>query len=78
MGGTDLGVKPSNYYWLSQGEPMHYTNWDNGQPDNGGKEHSEHCVEINHHDKWNDSICDKTTNYFICEQSTCVPSYCRN
>lgn len=76
MGGLDLGVKPGDFYWLSQGDKMRYTNWDKGQPDNGGKANNEHCVEINHNYQWNDSVCDGKLNYFICEQSTCIPSYC--
>ncbi|XP_033756328.1 perlucin-like [Pecten maximus] len=67
VGGNDI-LEEGSWEWAS-GKAMTYTNWDDGQPDNGGdNDYNEHCMEISHGDawKWNDQECDEERNV-ICE-----------
>ncbi|CAG0900708.1 unnamed protein product [Darwinula stevensoni] len=69
--GTDQGEE-GDFFWLSTGQPVTYTNWNAGEPNNfiyeNGEE--EHCLELWNRDgkglKWNDTPCSFQT-YFVCE-----------
>lgn len=69
--GTDQGEE-GNFFWLSTGRPVTYTNWNAGEPNNFVYENGEeeHCLELWNRDgkglKWNDTPCSFET-YFICE-----------
>lgn len=65
IGANDLGSEGC-FYWVNNGQPVIFSNWSPGQPDNGG---SEHCGEIRGHFNylWNDHQCDQK-KYFICEE----------
>jgi len=65
--GSDLGLE-GQWIWDSTGEPMVYSYWDNGEPNNNhGNEHN--CkimgLDMNHH--WNDNA-GKDEERYICEQ----------
>ncbi|KAL4711449.1 hypothetical protein ACJJTC_005573 [Scirpophaga incertulas] len=69
--GTDL-AEEGNFYWMSNGRPLTYVNWNSGEPNNFRYENGEeeNCLELWNRDgkglKWNDSPCSFET-YFICE-----------
>ncbi|XKL63417.1 hypothetical protein PGB90_005781 [Kerria lacca] len=69
--GTDLAEEGS-FFWMSNGRPIVFTNWNAGEPNNFKYENGEeeHCLELWNRDgkglKWNDSPCSFET-YFICE-----------
>ncbi|XP_075160772.1 brevican core protein triforce isoform X2 [Haematobia irritans] len=73
VSGTDLADE-GNFFWLSTGRPITFTNWNAGEPNNyrydNGEE--ENCLELWNRDgkglKWNDSPCSFET-YFVCEAS---------
>jgi len=54
----------NNFVWAN-GEPVNYTNWGGGQPDNAL--FKEDCAEIMANAKWNDLDC-ATLRLFVCEQ----------
>ncbi|KAL3859161.1 hypothetical protein ACJMK2_009393, partial [Sinanodonta woodiana] len=65
LDGSDI-LSENEWRWMGQkgaSQPMTFTNWRQGQPDNGWA--SEHCLEIVH-DKWNDDKCELLRS-FICE-----------
>ncbi|VEN45165.1 unnamed protein product [Callosobruchus maculatus] len=60
----------NKWIWGATGNPIHYTNWRAGQPDNQQK--VENCLELTHlvdsgQIKWSDVPCDYKARYFICE-----------
>jgi len=69
--GSDL-AEEGEYYWMSTGRPVKYSNWNAGEPNNfkydNGEE--EHCLELWNRDGkglgWNDTPCSFAT-YFICQ-----------
>lgn len=69
--GTDLAEEGS-FFWISNGRPLSFTNWNAGEPNNFRYENGEeeHCLELWNRDgkglKWNDTPCSFET-YFICE-----------
>ncbi|XP_046396795.1 C-type lectin 37Db isoform X2 [Ischnura elegans] len=69
--GTDQGEE-GTFFWLSNGRPVTYTNWNAGEPNNFRYENGEeeHCLELWNRDgkglKWNDTPCSFET-YFVCE-----------
>ncbi|XP_069188489.1 macrophage mannose receptor 1 isoform X1 [Procambarus clarkii] len=69
--GTDQGEE-GRFFWMSNGQPITYTNWNAGEPNNFQYENGEmeHCLELWNRDgkglKWNDSPCSFET-FFICE-----------
>ncbi|CAG9824202.1 unnamed protein product [Phaedon cochleariae] len=69
--GTDLAVE-GNFFWMSTGRPITFTNWNAGEPNNFEYENGEqeNCLELWNRDgkglKWNDSPCSFET-YFVCE-----------
>ncbi|XP_049546974.1 uncharacterized protein LOC125957954 isoform X3 [Anopheles darlingi] len=69
--GTDL-AEEGNFFWISNGRPLSFTNWNAGEPNNFRYENGEeeHCLELWNRDgkglKWNDTPCSFET-YFICE-----------
>uniref|UniRef100_A0A6E8WCB5 DUF4758 domain-containing protein n=1 Tax=Anopheles coluzzii TaxID=1518534 RepID=A0A6E8WCB5_ANOCL len=69
--GTDLAEEGS-FFWVSNGRPLSFTNWNAGEPNNFRYENGEeeHCLELWNRDgkglKWNDTPCSFET-YFICE-----------
>ncbi|XP_030749953.1 mannose-binding protein C-like [Sitophilus oryzae] len=69
--GTDL-AEEGNFFWMSTGRPITFTNWNAGEPNNFEYENGEqeNCLELWNRDgkglKWNDSPCSFET-YFVCE-----------
>ncbi|CAG9561391.1 unnamed protein product [Danaus chrysippus] len=72
--GTDL-AEEGNFFWLANGRPLTFVNWNAGEPNNFRYENGEeeNCLELWNRDdkglKWNDSPCSFET-YFICEVRT--------
>lgn len=63
---TDL-AESRNFFWLSTGRPLSYTNWMKNEPNNVNN--SEHCVHthfIEDDIKWNDINCNLQL-YILCE-----------
>ncbi|XP_060534148.1 C-type lectin 37Da-like [Cylas formicarius] len=69
LAGTKL--KTGDWYWVTTGNMVLYTNWGDGQPDNSGG--YENCLELGNFNqyrqprKWNDLNCTIELN-FICKQ----------
>lgn len=69
--GTDLADE-GNFFWMANGKPITFTNWNAGEPNNFRYENGEeeNCLELWNRDgkglKWNDSPCSFET-YFVCE-----------
>ncbi|XP_058461646.1 perlucin-like [Malaya genurostris] len=69
IGGSDL-AEEVNFYWLSTGKRVGYSNWRKNQPDND--QNTDHCMEIRYNPvqgwnwHWNDQDC-KAIRYFVCE-----------
>lgn len=69
--GTDL-AEEGNFFWMANGRPITFTNWNAGEPNNFRYENSEeeNCLELWNRDgkglKWNDSPCSFET-FFVCE-----------
>lgn len=69
--GTDL-AEEGNFFWMANGRPITFTNWNAGEPNNFRYENGEeeNCLELWNRDgkglKWNDSPCSFET-YFVCE-----------
>lgn len=65
-------AEEGSFFWMSNGKPISYENWNSGEPNNfrydNGEE--EHCLELWNRDgnglRWNDTPCSFET-YFICE-----------
>jgi len=65
-------AEEGSFFWMSNGKPITYANWNSGEPNNfrydNGEE--EHCLELWDRDgdglRWNDTPCSFET-YFICE-----------
>jgi hypothetical protein len=67
IAGHDMGHE-GNFYWITNGRPITYSNWSNGQPDNwkGGQ----NCVRVlESGDKlvWDDNQCLDYTAHPACE-----------
>ncbi|KAF6203296.1 hypothetical protein GE061_003714 [Apolygus lucorum] len=71
VSGTDL-AEEGQYFWMSTGRPITFTNFNAGEPNNFRYENGEeeNCLELWDRDgkglKWNDSACSFET-YFVCE-----------
>ncbi|XP_073968711.1 C-type lectin mosGCTL-7-like isoform X2 [Rhodnius prolixus] len=71
VSGTDL-AEEGQFFWMSTGRPITFTNWNVGEPNNFRYENGEeeNCLELWDRDgkglKWNDSACSFET-YFVCE-----------
>jgi hypothetical protein len=69
--GTDLADE-GNFFWMANGRPVTFTNWNAGEPNNFRYENGEeeNCLELWNRDgkglKWNDTPCSFET-YFVCE-----------
>ena len=69
--GTDLADE-GNFFWMANGRPITFTNWNAGEPNNFRYENGEeeNCMELWNRDgkglKWNDSPCSFET-FFVCE-----------
>ncbi|XP_045525361.1 C-type lectin domain family 4 member F-like isoform X2 [Pieris brassicae] len=69
--GTDL-AEEGNFFWMANGRPLTFVNWNAGEPNNFRYENGEeeNCLELWNRDdkglKWNDSPCSFET-FFICE-----------
>ncbi|XP_018013411.1 C-type lectin 37Db [Hyalella azteca] len=69
--GTDQGEE-GRFFWLANGRPVTFENWNAGEPNNFQYEdgEKEHCLELWNRDgkglKWNDSPCSFET-FFLCE-----------
>ncbi|XP_014367902.2 pulmonary surfactant-associated protein D [Papilio machaon] len=72
--GTDL-AEEGNFFWMANGRPLTFVNWNAGEPNNFRYENGEeeNCLELWNRDdkglKWNDSPCSFET-FFICEVRT--------
>ena len=67
LGATDL-AKEGTFVWDLTRQPVGYSNWLPGQPDNYGG--NENCMHIISGDpgKWNDAPCDYRGHITMCEQ----------
>lgn len=71
VSGTDLADE-GNFFWMANGRPITFTNWNAGEPNNFRYENGEeeNCMELWNRDgkglKWNDSPCSFET-FFVCE-----------
>lgn len=71
ISGTDLADE-GHFFWMANGRPITFTNWNAGEPNNFRYENGEeeNCLELWNRDgkglKWNDSPCSFET-YFVCE-----------
>lgn len=67
IGATDLGSE-NCFYWVGSGQPVVYSNYSPGQPDNARREN---CIEIRGHYQfmWNDHKC-SDLKYFICDENS--------
>ncbi|XP_063431478.1 perlucin-like [Mytilus trossulus] len=67
LGGSDMAEEGS-WVWAKSGQPLTYTNWQHGNPDNGN-DGDEHCMDLreDHHWQWGDNNCDEHF-YFVCER----------
>nr|XP_027223330.1 C-type lectin 37Db-like isoform X2 [Penaeus vannamei] len=69
--GTDQGEE-GRFFWMSNGRPITFDNWNAGEPNNFQYENGEmeHCLELWNRDgkglKWDYSPCSFET-FFICE-----------
>lgn len=63
IGGTDE-KKEDNWVWGNKEEPITFTNWWPGEPND---KYGEDCMEMRYWGKWNDVDC-YTNNYYICER----------
>lgn len=75
ISGNDLASQ-GNFFWMGNGQPLTYTSWFPGEPNNIG---AERCVEISdgiwtdgknvtaNPLLWNNSFCNDD-QYFICER----------
>ncbi|XP_050298406.1 macrophage mannose receptor 1-like [Anthonomus grandis grandis] len=76
LSGTNLGNDNNNYSWASTGEPVVYTKWLPGQPDNTihEKNRGENCIQWGMYEEspepagWNDMFCRQKLQY-ICQES---------
>lgn len=67
IGGTKLTDK-GGFAWIGKNEPMTYTNWFNGQPDNYGGH--EDCLQLrNDLTTWNDAPCSDYKLWALCEKT---------
>ena len=67
-GTTSLGE--GKFSWAT-GEPMVYTNWNTGEPNDAGP--GEDCVEIRGDGTWNDHKCNDRMLYAMCSPKWTVP-----
>ncbi|XP_069141070.1 perlucin-like [Argopecten irradians] len=70
FGANDV-ITEGDWKWAVTTKPVNYTNWSQGQPDNGGSDKDydeEHCAEMSEerHWQWNDSGCEGK-KHFLCE-----------
>lgn len=54
------------WYWMTTLQLPVYTNWQPGQPDNGGAFYNEHCMTMNNPVGWGDTQCKDSWNA-VCE-----------
>merc|ERR1719356_571984 len=69
--GTDQ-AEEGKFFWMANGKPITYENWNTGEPNNFVYENNEaeHCLELWNRDgkglRWNDTPCSFET-FFVCE-----------
>jgi len=69
--GTDQ-AEEGKFFWMANGKPITYENWNTGEPNNFVYENgeAEHCLELWNRDgkglRWNDTPCSFET-FFVCE-----------
>jgi len=69
--GTDQ-AEEGKFFWMANGKPITYENWNAGEPNNFVYENGEeeHCLELWNRDgkglRWNDTPCSFET-FFVCE-----------
>lgn len=64
IGGNDR-ENEGHFVWSRDGNPITFTNWDSGNPDNYNG--NEDCIEMRRDGIWNDRRCDHRT-LFVCEK----------
>nr|XP_034345452.1 low affinity immunoglobulin epsilon Fc receptor isoform X6 [Arvicanthis niloticus] len=68
IGLQDLNME-GEFLW-TDGSPMSYSNWNPGEPNNGGQ--GEDCVMMRGSGQWNDAFCRSYLDAWVCEQlATC-------
>ncbi|EDL21951.1 low affinity immunoglobulin epsilon Fc receptor isoform E [Mus musculus] len=68
IGLQDLNME-GEFVW-SDGSPVGYSNWNPGEPNNGGQ--GEDCVMMRGSGQWNDAFCRSYLDAWVCEQlATC-------
>ncbi|XP_062550755.1 low affinity immunoglobulin epsilon Fc receptor-like [Armigeres subalbatus] len=78
IGASDL-AEEGVYTWVSSSRLVTFTNWAEGEPNNGNQ--SEHCIEMIHNTyvnriwQWNDIDCRGFQAYFVCEDRTCISEF---
>ncbi|XP_041374047.1 perlucin-like protein [Gigantopelta aegis] len=74
LGGTDI-LHESTWFWMHSKDPVTFTAWVPGQPDNS---HGENCIHLNKYGSvrwgWNDYDC-KTILYGLCETDLLGPEF---
>ena len=66
IGLSDEAVE-GKFVWVKSRRAVKYTNWDNGEPNNGQGWIDETCTYMYPGTwKWNDLVCNKLF-YFVCE-----------
>lgn len=64
IGLSDI-VEEGEFRWVLD-QPLGYTNWNGGEPNDGGDWGDEGCVELRSDGKWNDIGCGDW-NHYVCE-----------
>ena len=68
IGCNDL-TSTGSFVWIHNNQSVSFTNWQEGEPNNGGQVYIEHCCMIGYFKKglWNDFPCDYNLK-FICKK----------
>ena len=65
IGFTDEDLE-GDWRWID-GSPVKFTNWRDGEPNNGPKKFDEHCAEVEPSGRWDDNSCAWEKAY-VCER----------
>jgi len=64
-GRNDIVGELGEWYWVGNHEELRYSNWAWGQPDGGGWDTQEKCIEMWEDGQWNDFGC--APRHFACD-----------
>merc|ERR1712080_163376 len=70
IGATDQN-REGKWYWAHSLEPITYSQWGDGEPDNSGDiYHKQNCAMMNKSQSynWNDEIC-RAPSFYVCQLS---------